>query len=180
MTGNLVARRYAKALVALMRENEDLDGVLQKLKEFGAVIEENRSLQSFLYGRTFGESMKQNVAAQIMERLDFPPVLRNFVALLVKRDRLRFLSLIEDCFSRYVDESQNRLRVEAVAAADLSAAEVDRLTEGLASRTGKTILLRVRQDPDLIGGLKIRVGSTVLDGSLRAQFAALKDDLIRG
>lgn len=175
-----MARRYAKALVGLAQQDGDLDRVREKLRELGAVLDRNRPLQTLVYGRSFQERVKQKVVATILDRLEFPPVLRSFVALLVKRDRLRFLPLIEDCFSRYADELQKRIRVDVVTAADLTAEEIKRLTRQLSDRTGKTVLLQIQRDPRLIGGLQVRIGGTVLDGSVRAQLAALKEDLIRG
>jgi len=176
VTGTRVARRYAKALVGLAREERDLDRVREKLKELVAVMEGNRSLRSILYGRSVQESVKQELMGKILDRLDFPPLLRSFVALLVKRDRLRFLALIENFFSRYADELQNRIRVDVVTAADLTAAETKSLVDRLSERTGKTVFLQVQRDPQLIGGLQVRIGGTVLDGSVRAQLAALKEN----
>jgi F-type H+-transporting ATPase subunit delta len=100
--------------------------------------------------------------------------------LLFEKGRFPFLQPINDFFQKLSDELKGVGRATVTAAAELSAEAVERIRGALSQRTGKDIVLDVRKDPNLLGGVVTQIGDLVLDGSIRTQLLKLRESIKKG
>ncbi len=100
--------------------------------------------------------------------------------LLLEKGRLRYLASIAETFEYLANERRGRLKVAVASAAPLPGDDIERLKAELQEATGKTVLIETSVDPALIGGLVVRIGDRVLDGSIKHQLAAMRESLLRG
>lgn len=171
-----IARRYARALLASVgeefeRAHADLSGIVRSID---AVPEAGE----FIDDPTVPRAKKIDFVEKLIATAQPHPLVANFLRLLASRDRLPFLEPIASVFGDMVDERLGRVKAEVAIAIPLTAEEEARLREALARATGKEVELATRVDPSILGGLVARVGSTVFDGSLRTQLAALRSELL--
>jgi F-type H+-transporting ATPase subunit delta len=106
--------------------------------------------------------------------------MESFLVLLFEKGRFGFLGHINDFYQKLADELKGIARATVTSAGELSADAVERLRAVLSKRTGKDIVLEVKQDPGLIGGLITQIGDLVLDGSIRTQLLNMRESLKRG
>jgi F-type H+-transporting ATPase subunit delta len=124
--------------------------------------------------------MRRQVLDALIQKLKLSPVMSQFLRLALEKERLRFLPAMAAAFQKLVDEYQNVGRATVTAAVSIPAADQQKIKSALEKATGKTIILTVQQDPELIGGIKAKIGDLVLDGTVRTQLEALKNSLKRG
>jgi F-type H+-transporting ATPase subunit delta len=179
--GNTVARRYAKALFSLAREQHRTEAVG---RELGAVIEALTSspeLTEFLSRPWNGAAAKRGAAVAVVGRLDVSTPLRNLVGVLATRGRIDRLRDIGAAYRDLVDGDLGRVRAQVRTAVPLTAQERLALAARLGRALGgKQVLLEEVVDRNLLGGFIAQVGSLVLDGSLDDQLARLRERVVRG
>lgn len=173
-----ITRRYVRALFSLAVEEKVEDRVHQDLVFLQQVMEENPDLMSFLRDpRTSGTVKKQALEKVLPEGLQ--ELTGNFILLLAERGRA---VLLQDALAEYVQllkAHQGIVLVQLTTAAALDQKNEDGLKEALARVTGKEIELEVEEDPALLAGLRLRIGSTLYDGSLRRELEDLRGSLGR-
>ncbi len=181
MIGNVVARRYAKALVETVAERDgDFDAIHTELKDLGDLIEGNRELSSLLYSPSIRLEVKRGILEDLIARAELSSIATTFVRLLLDKGRLRFLLSIAETFEYLANERRNRIRVTVASANPLEDVDVQRLKAELQRATGKTVLIETTVDPALIGGLVVRIGDRVLDGSIKHHLSAMRESLMKG
>ena len=115
-----------------------------------------------------------------LEKGSFSAVVKNFLKLLIEKNRIGALPAINDYYARLTDELSNITRAEIIAARPLNEGARSKLIGALRSFTSKDVRAEVKADESLIGGVVVRIGDLVLDGSIRAQLEGLKESLKRG
>jgi len=167
-----IADPYAQALMSIAQDQhledrfgEDAQGVLDLLTE-------SAELQQFLENPLMAESAKKGVLDQISG--DLNPLFANFLKLLVDKGRISFLMPILKRYQELLRQLRKTVLAEVTAAVDLSDAQKDQIRQKVAKMTGaQQVDLEVIQDPELLGGVIIKVGSQVVDASLRGQLRRL-------
>jgi len=175
-----VARRYARALLALASEARRAEAVADELAGFDQLLSAERELREALLRPWVKAATKRGIVLEVAARLGLSPLARNFLALVAQRRRLDLLGEILAAYRASVDEAAGRLRARVRSAAPLSDAERAMLRERLGRRLGKTVLLETLVDSTLLGGFVAEVGSRVLDMSVAGQLAALRERIIKG
>jgi F-type H+-transporting ATPase subunit delta len=171
-----VASRYARALVDVVLAPSagfEPDRVRQDLRGFEQALASSDELSLALESPSISRSRKRAVIGRLAESLSISKVAKNFLLVLIDHRRMSELSGIIDAFEKLVDERRGILQVQVVAARELEQPQEDDLKRQLEAMTGKTIGLNVKVDGDLVGGLVVRLGSTVYDGSVRGQLEAI-------
>ena len=177
--GAAVARRYAKALWGLAKEQARLEPVAQELATFDRVLADEPRLRDALLLPWAKPATKRAVVLAVAERLQVSPLARNFLALVAQRRRLALLGEIRAAYEALVDQDAGRVRARVRSAAPLTDSQRAGLRERLGRRLGKTVLLETAVEPSLLGGFVAEVGSRVLDMSVRGQLAALRERITR-
>ena len=182
MTGNIVARRYAKALFAVGAEQgeADLQAYGQELAELAGVLEESPEAMRFFRNPVFSVEEKKAVLQQLLGKAELKPAVKSFCSLLADKDRLGILPAVSVDFQTMLDDVQGVVRGKLVTAIKLNAAKKKALQEQLEKQTGKKLELEFATDEDILGGLVLQVGDRVMDASLRAQLQILKETIKRG
>src|SRR5512134_370619 len=180
VTGGALARRYARALLDIGREEGEVRRVLSELERFASLFEETPALRDVLEASHVNRRDKQAVLEAAVAGVGLLPVTTNFLRLLVDKRRMDILPQILAELRRMVEELEGIERVEVVSAAPLPGAQRELLKSVLSKRTGKRIELEERLEPAVLGGMVVKVGSTVYDGSVRTQLSRMRENLQKG
>ena len=151
----------------------DPDRVREDLRGFEQVLAASSELSVALESPSISRPRKRAVVSRLARSLTLSAVATNFLFVLIDHRRTPELSAILDAFDKLLDERRGILQVEVVSASPLEQAQQNDLKRRLASMTGKTIGLNLKVDGDLVGGMVVRLGSTVYDGSVRGQLEAI-------
>jgi F-type H+-transporting ATPase subunit delta len=175
-----VASRYARALVDVVlspTSRTEPSRVRSDLRSFQETLAASPELVSALESPAVKRPRKRAVVDRIARQLDLAPVARNFLLVLAGHRRIPELGGIVEAFEKIVDERLGRLQVEVVSASELKPPQQSALAQRLQAITGKDVRLNVKVDRDLMGGVVLRLGSTVYDGSVRGQLDSLARQL---
>ena len=173
-------RSYGEALADVALAGGRPEQVRRELDDFLAMMSESADLRNFLISPAVSPSSKRSVIAKLVERMGASQTLRNFLYLVVDHRRVRLLGAIAEAFGRELNARLGILDAEIAAARDLSGDEKQALVAALERRTGKKIEPSYRVEPALIGGVQVRIGSTILDGSVRSGLDHLRARMAAG
>ena len=173
-----LAERYAGALVDVALENKQADQVKLELAAFAAMIRESSDLHAFLSNHSIARASKHAAIEELVARMGASRTLRNYLFVIVDQRRAGMLPEIEQAFSALLDARQGITQASVISAADLTAKERAEMGAALAKLTGKKVQAQFKTDPALIGGAVVRIGSTIYDGSVRAQLDRLRARMI--
>ena len=176
MIGRL-AKRYARALLELAREDGTLGSLGEELARATAAFEEPR-LRPLVLSPAIDAAVRLRTVKAVADALGLSKTVASLVGLLAERDRLVILSEVARWYDSLVDDELGRARITIRSAAPLSIPEKNELLELSRRLTGRReILATTEVDADLLGGAVLDVGGTVYDGSLRAQLARLTKEM---
>lgn len=175
-----VARRYAKALMLIGKEDGQADQYTDELNAFVALFDNSAELEKAIANPLFDKNDRRKVLASVLEKTDFSRTIKSFVMLLFDKGRIGFLREICEFYKKLADELKGVVHATLVSATQLSAEATEKIRQGLAKKTGKDIILDVEQDPALIGGIITKIGDLVLDGSVKTQLFNMRESLKRG
>ncbi len=178
-TGDLsVARRYATALFGMAEKRSEIDAVTTDLNLVVETVDSSRELQGVLQHPRLPKEKKRAVIEGVFGGKVRPDVV-NFLFLLVEKGRCALLTDIHKEFGRRVDEYSGQADAEAVSAVPLSTSQKQALETALAARFGVRVRLATRVDEHILGGLVVRVGDKLIDGSVAARLQSLSEQLKR-
>lgn len=180
MPAPAAARRYAKALFRLAKEEGDPAAALHELDTLDELLVAEPELRDALFRPVHPSAERRRVLEVVAERLGLGVMVRHFGGVLIEHRRMAHLPEIRRELARLVDEEGGRTRAQVRSAAPLDDGQLDRLRRALSTRTGRDVQLEVEVDPSLIGGVVATVGGLVFDGSLRAQLDHLRATLMKG
>lgn len=169
-----VSRRYAHALYEEAERQGHTEAVDEDVDLLRKSLEQTHEFARLVESPAIPKDKKKDVFRALLEERVEPLTLR-FLLLLVGKDRETLLPSILDTYQRMRDEQRGVVEVQARVPASLDEDERARLTDRLETMTGKKIRLEVEEKPDLIGGLVIRIGDRVYDGSVRQKLENLRD-----
>jgi F-type H+-transporting ATPase subunit delta len=172
-----IAEVYARALFEAAKESDALDRVHDELAEFADALEENRDLQIFLFSPYFSSEEKKDGVSRIVSDADERTI--NFLELLAERHRMPALFRIRRSFDSMWAEENKLLPVTVTAAVELDEELVKSIGERIAEQTGREVDLSSKVDPDVLGGLQVRVGNMVLDATVRNRLEQLRKQVAR-
>jgi F-type H+-transporting ATPase subunit delta len=178
VSSRLTARRYAKALLQIGDQQGNVPQLHQELDTIAAAVAANADLMRLVASPLVLPRKKAEVFETILAAAKVSETLRHFFRVVAEAGRLNLLPDLRRTFADLVDERAGIVEAKVVSAQPLTEAQSQALVVSLAARTGKTIRLSWSQDATLLGGLKVQVGSTVLDASLQGQLRQLKTQLL--
>ena len=175
-----IARRYAKALLLIGKEDGNTETYREELAGFSELIEREKTLEQAINNRLYDTVGRKKVLGSIIEKFGLSEVMKSFLYLLFDKRRFVYLGSINDFYQKLADELKGISRASLVSATELSSETVEKIRATLSEKTGKDIILDVEQDPGLIGGIVTRIGDLVLDGSIKTQLLNMRESLKRG
>lgn len=177
MKQTILARRYAKALFAVGKENESYEAYNDALQGVAGLYASNPEIVDALTNPLYPLDVREKVMAKVIASMEVDKVMGNFLKLLVQKKRAEILPEIAEEFQIMVNEEKNVSHGSIVSAVELSDELQAKVQATLEKLTGKQVVLSTSVDPSLIGGIVAKVGDLVLDGSIRTQLAGLKDSI---
>jgi len=175
---SVAAKRYAKALIDVLYPTKAEAGY-DELRRLLNILQGQHDARQFLENPTISADRRKGFINQICETLNTSTEVRNFVDILIDRDRLHFLTEIIDAYRQFLDQKTGVERAVLTTAVPLEERQQEQLITKLETATGKKVRMQVNVDPGLLGGLVARVGSTIYDGSLRQQLESFKARLVQ-
>lgn len=169
-----VAERYAGALFELARENNSVDGVERSLDRLQASLEDSADLRRFVLSPVFSGAEQQQGLAAICKAAGITGLVRDFLLVLAANRRLFGIENIIKSFKTLAAKERGEVEAEIVSAVPLTKAQTQDLVDTLRQRLGKTPKLSAIVDPKLLGGMVVRVGSQMIDTSLRTRLQNLE------
>lgn len=176
-----VSIRYARALAdAVMAPESGLDpkAALAELQGFASMVAESTELRNVLLSPAVSNTKKRAVVARFAESLPLARLIRNFLYIVIDRRRADLLNDIAEAFEAALDERLGVVRADVKSAAPLNDRQQLELQQELSRVSGKQVRCDFSTDPELIGGVVARIGSTVYDGSVRTQLEGLRERLV--
>jgi F-type H+-transporting ATPase subunit delta len=175
------APRYARAFADVIRDRRlNATEILQQVLSVEETLDANPQLKIVWRNPAVGSKEKLGLLDAIANRMKLAPEVRNFVAVLIDHRRVGAIGEIVEQFQREINERTGVADAEIVTTRPLDAQEKKQLESQVAAATGKTVRATYREDKSILGGVVVKVGSTIYDGSVRGQLLRLKDQLVAG
>lgn len=176
MSQRTVARRYATALYQEADDSGELEAVDEDVLMVRQSLESNRELSRFFESPVISQEKKDTIVRELFGDRVVRLVVQ-FLRLLIEKDRETMTKAILDQYQALRDEHRGIVDATVQVARPLADEDRETLTDALEAKTGKSVRLHVEEDPDLIGGLLVRIGDHVYDASVRNQLSSLHDRL---
>ena len=167
-----VAEVYARALFEVAQEEDHLDEVHEQLGQFADAMGENLDMARFFFSPYFSTEDKKEALHKAVTGADEPVM--NFLEALIERHRMPVIFRIRDRFNELWEEARKLLPVEVTSAVKLDRETIESIGETIGNQVDRQVELSSRVDPDILGGLVLRVGNFVLDASIRNRLEQLR------
>ena len=177
MTNETIARNYAAALFDLAERHEGLEAFAEGVDTVVELLDENPSFQTFLETPRIADRDKKALLEKVLGGV-LPRSLLNFLMVTVDKRRQRLLGLIGEEFHSLLDEHLGRAHVTVTLAKQLDAEAMEGLAQKLSVLLGKEAIPHVRVKPAILGGVHLKTGDTVYDGTLRRRIKQLRQQLV--
>ncbi len=173
-----LAQVYGRSLFQVALEQGKLDELREQLGQFADAINDNHDLAVFFFSPYFSTKEKQDALERMLDGAD--PTLTNFLELLIENHRMPVIFRIRQEYERLWDEENRTLPVEITSAIALDEQTTASLGKTIGERAGRKVTLAARVDPDILGGIIIRVGNSILDASIRNRLEQLRRHVAQG
>jgi ATP synthase F1 delta subunit len=167
-----IATVYARSLFEVAQDAGKLDVVREQIGQFADALDGDREMQVFFFSPYFSTQEKKDGLSKAVTDAD--PIVLNFLELLIEKHRVPAIFRIRRGLDKLWEQENRLLPVEITSAIELDQGIVDRIGKQIGEQTGQTIELSTQVDPDLLGGLVVRVGNSVLDASIRNRLEQLR------
>jgi F-type H+-transporting ATPase subunit delta len=172
-----IAQVYARSLFEVAKEQSKLDVVKEQLGQFADAVDDNRELATFFFAPYFSTAEKEDGLGRLLDGAD--PVVENFLKLLIENHRVPVIFRVRREFEALYDQENQLLPVTITSAVQLDEATVKSIGDAIGKQTGQQVELTANVDPDVLGGLIVRVGNSILDASIRNRLENLRRSVAR-
>ena len=179
MRDSTIARNYADALLSLATKAGDLAGWGTMITDVADAVERDDQLRNFLQSPKISASEKNEVLGKALQDR-MPRVMVRFLQTLVKNRRQMLLPVIAAEYRSLVDDAEGRVNAQVTVARETSDEERSAIARELSRTLGKTVVPHLSINPAILGGVVVRIGDQVMDGSVRKRLAVLKSRMLYG
>jgi F-type H+-transporting ATPase subunit delta len=172
-----IASVYARSLFEVAKDQDKLDTVRDELGEFADALNESRELQVFLFSPYFSTQEKTEGLDRAISGADETVV--NFLKLLIEKHRTPAIFRVRNEFDQLWEQENKLLPVQVTSAVELPESTVKQIGDRISEQTDRKVDLSSRVDPDILGGIVVRVGNSVLDASIRNRLENLRKQVAR-
>jgi len=168
-----IAKRYATAFIDLAEESKKLDKVAKDLSSLAELLNGSDDLQQMIVGQNVSREDQRAAIVAVGKKAKFEKLTLNFLGTLAENRRLSILSLIISKVQAVIAEKSGELTADVISAKALTKTQVKNLGESLKKALGSTVVMNLKEDPELLGGLVIKVGSIMVDNSVKTKLERL-------
>jgi F-type H+-transporting ATPase subunit delta len=172
-----IAQVYARSLFEVAEEHDNLDDVREQIGQFADALSESRELQTFFFSPYFSTAEKEDGLDRVVSDAD--PVILNFLKLLIEKHRMPVVFRIRASYDALWEDENRLLPVQITSAVELDKEIVSQLGDRIAEQTDRKVDISADVDPDILGGIVVRVGNSVLDASVRNRLDQLRRQVAR-
>ena len=172
-----IAQVYARALFEVADEHDLLDEVHDQLTQFADAVSDNRELAVFFFSPYFSTEEKKEGLKKAV--IGAEPVFMNFLEALIERHRMPAIFRIKARYQDMWEDARDLLPVEVTSAIELDSSTVASIGKRIGEQTKRTVELSSHVDPDILGGIVLRVGNVILDASIRNRLEQLRKQVAR-
>ena len=169
-----VSGRYATALFDLARDEKSVDSVKADLARFSAMLADSADLARLVRSPVFSSDMQSKALSAVLEKAEITGIAAKFLKVLTANRRLFAVTDVIRAYGALVAKFKGEATADVTVAEALSDKNLDALKSALKSVTGKDVALNVKIDPSIIGGLVVKLGSRMVDSSLRTKLNSIK------
>jgi F-type H+-transporting ATPase subunit delta len=173
-----LARVYGRSLFEVAREHGLMAELREQLHQFADALSAHRDLRLFFFSPYFSTQEKQDALERVLVGADERFV--NFLALLIENHRMPVIFRVRQEYERLWEDENRVLPVQITSAVELDEATARSVGDRIGQSTGRKVALATRIDPEIIGGIVVRVGNSILDASIRGRLEQLRKHVIRG
>ena len=170
-----IAERYGTAIFEIARENGNLDGLEAGINDLASALDDSADLRALIHSPLISRDDQYGAIMAIAKKMDLTPVLRDSLGLMAQKRRLFVLPQLIRALREALSEERGEVTAEVASAKAMTKAQTAKLAETLAARVGKTVTINATVDEDLIGGLVVKVGSKMIDTSIRSKLDSLQN-----
>lgn len=175
-----IARRYAKALLLIGKEDGETDRYRQELDGLAQLMAREQQFADIIANPLYGSGERKQLLQKVIDKLGLSQVMATFLLFLFEKGRIGHIGNINDFYQKLADELKGVARASLVTATELTDETIEKIRSALSTKTGKEVALEVEHDPGIIGGIITRIGDLVLDGSVKTQLLNMRESLKRG
>ncbi len=170
-----IAARYAKAVFEIAKETSNLDSLEGNLDELAGALSDSADLRDLISSPVYSRQAQGDAIAAVAERMGLIPVLRNTLGLMAQKRRLFVLPQLVRTLREMLAAEKGEVTAEVTSATALTDAQTAKLAETLKAQVGSDVKINTTVDESLIGGLVVKVGSKMIDTSIRAKLNSLQN-----
>jgi F-type H+-transporting ATPase subunit delta len=173
-----IAKRYAKGLFAVGEKNGKYRSYLEELEGVLSVFDKEERLKKALMLPLLEVQKRKELLSDVMRALGVSPSVSSLFNILVENNRMGYLPVIRDVYQELVDDKEGRVRGTLWTAYPLEETSRNRIAEVLKDKFNKEVTLETLEDKSLIGGVKVVIKGTIIDGSVKKQIETLKENIL--
>jgi ATP synthase F1 delta subunit len=167
-----IATVYARSLFEVAQEQKKLEQVHDQLGEFADALDETRELQVFFFSPYFSTQEKKDGLKKAVSGTE--DIFENFLELLIEKHRMPAVFRVRRELDRLWEKEHQLLPVEVTSAIELDKQTVKQIGDRIGEQTGQKVELSAKVEPDILGGIVVRVGNSIIDASIRARLEQLR------
>lgn len=177
MKGTIIALKYAKGLFLVAKELGKITQFVEELQRVKFLLEKMPEVLSALQNPIYPPDLKMEIINELLKILSLDPELERFLRMLVEKRRIQYIDEIVRVYNELVDEELNIARGELITAYPIDEEEKRELEEVLSKFLKKEIHLEPKLDESIIGGIKIKIGDLIFDGSMKTQLRKIRETI---
>ena len=170
-----IAQRYATAIFAIAEDNNDLKGLETGINDLTAALGESADLRSLIASPLVSRAEQEAAITAVAKKMKLNPVLANALSLMAQKRRLFVLPQLLTALRDALAEARGEVTAEVASAKALTKTQIEKLTKTLSEKVGKSVTINATVDESLIGGLVVKVGSKMIDSSIRSKLNSLQN-----
>jgi len=170
--------RYSRALFEVCKESDELKKTEADIMTFISLHDNSSELKNFIENPTHTIEVQNRIINLLSEKLNFSKNLKNFFLLLIKKRRIFFVKKIADSFLRLCSKKRGEIKASLISSKELTSAELENISKELSTSMGSKIKFDYKVNKDLIGGLKLQLGSFMIDTSIKNKLKKYKQTML--
>ena len=172
------SERYSRALFEVANEANEIDQIENGIKNFQSLFNSSSEIKNFIQDPTQSISAQSNFIQLLSKKLDFSKNLKNFFLLLIDKRRIFFVKTISESFLKLCSKKRGEVKASLISSKVLSQNELNEINRDLSQSMGSKIIFDFKVDEKLVGGLKLQIGSFMIDTSVKNKLKKLEQAML--
>ncbi|MEM7320170.1 MAG: F0F1 ATP synthase subunit delta [Pseudomonadota bacterium] len=170
-----IAARYATAIFEIAKDNNSFDGLESAITDLSTALNDSTDLRNLITSPLVSRSDQESAITAIADKMQLDSVMRNALGLMAQQRRLFVLPHLLQALKDALADARGEVTADVASAKALTKSQADKLAKTLSDRVGKTVTINATVDESLIGGLVVKVGSKMIDSSIRSKLNSLQN-----